>query len=216
MGDHRRRGRGAGGRTRAGVGSAGQGMDEPVLRRLVVGAGRRRRRAGVDAQLRPDSAHAAEVGRGASQAMAFGGGVLRRQCAVHHDARRPGVVGHVHLPPATDLGRVAGGGIVAAGDVGRTAGGGPCVAWSRRCVPAGREQEPVVADLHTRRLRRVVATGAGGGNPAGTHRRHRRAGAVVGELSACQAVGKRPGQMARDAGSTRIGQPDPAPAGRGS
>ena len=72
-------------------------------------------------------------------AVAFGGGVLRRQRADHHAARRPGAVGHVHLPPTTDLGRVTGGGVVAAGDVGCAAGDRPGAARSGRRLPARRE-----------------------------------------------------------------------------
>ena len=44
------------------MGSARQGVEEPAIGELVVGARRGRRRDGVDAQLRPDPAHPAEVG----------------------------------------------------------------------------------------------------------------------------------------------------------
>ena len=144
------------------------------------------------------------------QAVAFGGGVLRRQCAVHHDARRPGVVGHLHLPPATDLGRVAGGGVVAVGDVGCTAGGGPGVARisaARSCSGASKNPLSLIFTLGgfvaLLLLAQAVAIAAG------TDRRDRRAGAVVGELAARQARRHRAGQMARNAGSAGIGQPEP-------
>ncbi len=52
LGDHRRRGRRAGRRARAGVGSTGQGVEERLLGELVVGAGGGRRGDVVDAQLR--------------------------------------------------------------------------------------------------------------------------------------------------------------------
>ena len=47
--------------------------------------------------------------------MAFGGGVLRGQCAEHDAARRPGAVGHVRSSPTAPVGRLTGGGVLAAG-----------------------------------------------------------------------------------------------------
>ena len=78
----------------------------------------------------------------------------------HDDARRPGAVGDVRLPPAADLGRLAGGRVLAAGDVGRAAGRRPGAARPRRRLPARRQQEPAVADLHARRVRRAAGAGA--------------------------------------------------------
>src|SRR4029434_7465631 len=98
---------------------------------------------------------AAAVGRRHSQTVALGGRVLRGQRTVHHHAGRPGAVGHVHLPPTTDLGRDTGGGFVAARDVGRAASRGPGAAWSERRVHARREQKPTVAYLFARRIRRT-------------------------------------------------------------
>ena len=209
VGDHRRRRHRAGGRTHAGVGSVGQGVEERLLRELVVGAGGGRRGDVVDAQLRADSTHSAEVGGRQGQAMAFGGCVLRRERAVHHAPGWPGAVGHVHLPPTTDLGCVTCGGVVAAGDVWRTAGGRAGAARLGRCVHAGREQKPTVAYLFARRVPRADRAGAGGGYPPGTHRRHRGATAVVVQLAARQTRRHWPGQVARDAGPTGIGQPVP-------
>ena len=129
-----------------------KGLEEPLLGEMVVGAGGHRRGDVVDAQLRADSAHPAEVGRCHGQAVAFRVRLLRGQRAIHHAARWPGAIGHVHLPPTADLGRVTGGRVVAAGDVGRAAGGRAGAARFDRRVHAGREQKPTVAYLFARRL----------------------------------------------------------------
>ena len=50
----------------AGVGPTRQGVEEPAIGELVVGAGRRGRGDGVDAQLRADPAHPAALGGRAS------------------------------------------------------------------------------------------------------------------------------------------------------
>ena len=159
------------------------------------------RRAGLDAQLRADPAHPAEVRRRRGQAVALRGGLLRGQCTVHHDAGRTRALGDVRVSAATALGRFPGGGVVAAGHVRRAAGGRPGAARPRRRIPARRQQEPAVADLHARRLRRAAAAGAVRRVQPAADRRHRGAGAVVVQLVARQARRHGPGQVARDAAS---------------
>ena len=131
LGGDRPRSDRARGRGHAGLGPARQGVDEPAVGELVVGAGGGRGGDAVDAQLRADSADPAALGRGGGPPVALGGGVLRGQRAEHDDARRPGALGHLRLPPAAQLGRLSGGGLLAAGDVGRASGGRPGAAGPR-------------------------------------------------------------------------------------
>ena len=135
--------------------------------------------------------------------------VLRGQCVVDDDAGRPGAVRDVRLSAATDLGRFAGGGVLAAGHVRSTAGRRPGVAWPGRRLHAWRQQEPAVADLHPRRLRRAARARADRRQEPATDRRHRGARPVVGQLRAGQACRHRAGEVAGDASAAGVGQPEP-------
>ncbi len=165
-----------------GLGPARQGLGELVSRQVVVVAGRGGSRGRLDAQLRPDSANPAEIRRGARQAMAVGGRLLRRQLAEHHAAGWAGVVGYVLTPSATHLGRLDGGGVMAAGHVGRVAGGGLGIARVGWRILPGRQEQPVLTAVHPGRLRHIAATGPGGGVAAGAHRGDRQESFVVGQL----------------------------------
>ena len=194
------------------MGPTGAGVAQPVHGEVVLGARRYRSRPGIDAQLRPDPAHPAEVGRSHGQAVAVRGRLLRRQRSEHHAARRAGAVRDVHLPPGTTVGGVAGGRLVAAGD-GRGAPG--CwfgLARLGRRIPVGGQEQSVLADLHPRRLHRADSARAGRREPPRADRRNRREGAVVGELRARQTARHRPGQMAPDAQPAGVGQPEPSRA----
>ena len=78
----------------------------------------------------------------------------------------------------------------------------------RRFLPR-REEQPVLVAVHPGRLCRVAAAGPGGGVATGTDRRDRVPGVVVVQLGPRQAGRYRPGQVARDAQPTGIGQPEP-------
>ena len=215
LGGDRSRADRARGRGHAGVGPARQGVDEPAVGELVVGAGGGRGGDVVDAQLRADPANPAALGRGGGPPVALRGGVLCGQRAEHDDAGRPGALGHLRVPPATQLGRLAGGGLLAAGDVGRASGGGPGPAGPRGRIPVGRQEQSVLAAVHPGRLRRPAAAGPGGGDPAGADRRHRGQGAGLGQLGARQATRDGPGEVARNPRSAGVGEPEPARTGGG-
>ena len=170
---------------------------------LVVGARRGGRRDGVDAQLRPDPAHAAEVGGRAGAASG-----ARRPRSTRATRCRTTMPGGPVLS-ATFIYRQQ-----------RIWGASPVVAsWQLVMSGAlqvvglallglggafllGAKQKPAVAYLYPRRVHRAAAAGPGGRVPARPHRRHRGAGAVVVQLAARQARRHRAGQVAGDAATS--------------
>ena len=192
------------------MGSTGQGLAEPAVGEPVVGAGSDRGSHGLDAQLCPDSTDTAAISGSDGKPMAFGSRVLRRQRLEYDTSRRPGALGHLRLPTTTALGRLTGGGFLAVGDVGRTSSRGTGTVGSGRRISVGGQGQSILFAVHPRRFHRTAAPRPGGGDPPGTHRRHRRPSAGLAELVTQQARRYRTTEVARDAHPTGIGEPRPA------
>ena len=146
-----------------------------------------------------------EVNQWRSEAAFYAGNALS-----HDDARRPRALGHLHLPPAADLGCLPSGGVLAAGDVGGAAGGRPRAAGPGRCVPAGRQATTPSRCIFTLGgfivlllLAQAVASRPDLIDGIGVQ------GAVLGQLAARQTRRHRRGHVAGTPPAAGVGQPEP-------
>ena len=216
LGDPRHRRDRACRRDRAGLGPAGQGLDESVRGQLVVadrvGAGGGR----VDAQLRPDPAHPAEIRRACTSSK------LRSEAAFYAANSLSTTLPGGPVLSATFLLRqqriwgastvVASWQLVMSGVLQAV---GLALLGLGGAFFLGAKNNPFSLLFTLGGFVALAAAGPGGGVAPGADRRHRQPGVGVGQLDSRQAGRHRPGQVARDAHAARIGEPGPPRPGGG-